>query len=72
MVRTEKKIRTVKKVMKALHFTYLGRTPLPNRSSSKFEGGDVPNVIKCAKRQNEIFVGCDSTGGQNCSFPIDF
>jgi len=32
----------------------------------------VPDVITCAKLQNEILMGCDSTGGQNFDFSIDF
>jgi len=31
--------------------------------------GDVLDVITCAKFQNEILRGCDSTGSQNSHFP---
>jgi len=34
--------------------------------------GAVFNVVMCAKFQNEILRGCDSTGGQNFDFCIDF
>jgi len=34
--------------------------------------GDVLNVITCAKFQNDIFRGYDSTGGRIFHFPIGF
>jgi len=50
--------------------------PLPNRSAPKFafnlHVGDVPDIITCAKFQNEILIGCDTTGGRNSYFPVNF
>jgi len=37
-----------------------------------FALGDVLDVITCAKFQNEILRGYDSTVGQNFHFPTDF
>jgi len=34
--------------------------------------GQVPDVITCAKFQNEILRDCDSTTGRNFHFPVDF
>jgi len=34
--------------------------------------GDVPDIITCAKFQNKILRGCDSTGSRIFHFPIDF
>jgi len=31
----------------------------------------VPDIITCAKFQNEILRGCDSTGGRNSQFLTD-
>jgi len=34
--------------------------------------GNLPDVIICAKFQDEIFRGYNFTGGQISHFPIDF
>jgi len=59
------------KVTKVLYFTYLGISPgtdLPKICM----WGHVPDIITCAKFQKEILKVCDSAGGWNFHFPIDF
>jgi len=55
-----------------LYFTYLGKTPRRADLFLSLYVGGVLDVITCAKFQNEILRGCDSTGVRNFHFPIDF
>ena len=48
------------------------KTPTEAIYIKNFIVGDVLDVITCAKFQNEIFRGCDYTGGRIFHFPIDF
>jgi len=34
--------------------------------------GHITELITCAKFQNEILMGCDSTVDRNFHFPVDF
>jgi len=48
--------------------------PLPAKPicTKIFMWGDVPDIIRCAKSQNKIMRGCDSTWDRNLDFPIEF
>ena len=63
--------RTVKKVTKALYFTYLGRSPHWTSFTKICTVVAVPDVITCANFWAEIFGGYDFTGGRISHFPID-
>ena len=63
--------RTVKKVTKALYFTYLGEAPTEPIFTKICTVVAVPDVITCANVWAEIFRGCDFTGGRISRFPID-
>jgi len=55
-----------------LYFTYFGRTPAEPICPKICMWGDVPDVITCAKFQNEILRVCNSTGGRNSHFLLIF
>ena len=62
-----KKDKTVKKVTKALYFTYLGRSPHWTDFHKNLHVVAVPDVITCAHFWAEIFMGYDFTGVE---FPV--
>ena len=61
-----------KKVTKGSYFTYLWRSPREAMYIQICLVGDVLDVIKCAKFQNEIFGGYDFTRGRIFHFSIVF
>jgi len=70
--RIEKKIRTTKS-HKSVISRIRGEPPPAKPICSRVcMCGDVLDAIMCAKFLNKIWRGCDTTGGRNFDFPIDF